>query len=120
MTTASFISIPATSSDLETPIVQPLQRRSDPASCDSSAKWGTEALADAADLEESESLKSRLAIDPAMKASRLRLDDVCNLLLLLVLGAAAVSVPGLMFMKMFSAAAEFSSLDIMRMMAGMP
>ena len=55
-----------------------------------------------------------------MKESRLGLDDICNLLVLFALGAAAISLPAIMVMKVFSAAAQFSSLDIMRMMAGMP
>ena len=120
MATASFISIPTPSSDLETPIVRPVQRRSAPATCDGPAHTGTEAPTDSAELETDQSLRSRLAIDPKMKESRLGLDDICNLLVLFALGAAAISLPAIMVMKVFSAAAQFSSLDIMRMMAGMP
>lgn len=120
MATASFISIPNTSPTLETPLVQPVRHKPEPAKSDRPIKPSTEVTTDAAAVNASEILKSRLAIDPAMKASHLGLDDIINLLLLLVLGAAAISLPGLMLMKLFSAAAQFSSLDIVRMMAGMP
>ena len=121
MATASYISIPTASSALETPVVQPVRQRSERAvSAEAGDGRTCEDQHSTTTWRQPKASSLGFALTPPRKSVAFDFGDILQLVLLLAFAAAAVSLPGIMLMKLFSAAAQFSSLDIVRMMAGMP